>query len=64
MPLKLDLQFFAEGENGGADPNNEEGQQPTTITLTQEELKLKLQQEADRRVTEHRKNGKLRLLRN
>ncbi|TDL92093.1 DUF4355 domain-containing protein [Vibrio vulnificus] len=56
LPLKLDMQFFAEGENEGADPNNnEEGQQPTTITLTQEELTLKLQQEADRRVTEAQK---------
>ncbi|MCY9007186.1 DUF4355 domain-containing protein [Peribacillus frigoritolerans] len=55
LPLKLDMQFFAEGENEGADLNNEEGQQPTTITLTQEELTLKLQQEADRRVTEAQK---------
>lgn len=53
--LKLDLQFFAEGEgdNPGADNNpsgeGEEGK-PEVLELTPEELQRKIDSEADRRL--------------
>jgi ribosome-binding ATPase YchF (GTP1/OBG family) len=53
FPLKLDLQFFAaEGEEGQGGTGDDGQQPPQTITLTEQELQLKLQQESDRRVTE------------
>ncbi|MDR4987170.1 DUF4355 domain-containing protein [Bacillus cereus] len=47
-PLKIDLQFFAEGDE--LPPGDETP--PETITLTQEELNAKLQSESDRRVSD------------
>ncbi|WP_165352720.1 DUF4355 domain-containing protein [Bacillus infantis] len=47
--LPLDIQFFSdENPEGGTEDNQDN--QPATISLTEDELNLKLQQESDRRV--------------
>lgn len=52
FPLKLDLQFFAEGGEPGGESGGEGGDEPPeTVTLTKEELEKLLQQEGDRRAT-------------
>ncbi|MEH7216996.1 DUF4355 domain-containing protein [Bacillus toyonensis] len=50
-PLKLNLQFFAEGEGEPNNPEDEEDDPEETVTLTQKELEERMQQEADKRVT-------------
>lgn len=51
FPLKLDLQFFADGDEVPPGGQSEETP-PETITLTKEELQAQLQSESDRRVSE------------
>lgn len=51
FPLKLNLQFFAEGEGELDNPEDEEDNPEETVTLTQTELEERMQREADKRVT-------------
>lgn len=48
--LPFDLQFFADGGEGGTDPEGGQGGEPEKVELTSEELQKKIEAESDRKL--------------